>query len=140
MKAYKATYDMKCRDFTYEVGKTYTFDGKLEMCIQGFHFCKKIDDVLEFYSTKPELKILEIECEEVESKDTKSITDKLEVLRVIPISEWNNLFVNYQFDEKGNKTSSKNSAGYERFWTYDDKGNKTSYKSSNGYEWSIDIT
>jgi len=24
MKAYKATYNMKCRDMEYEVGKTYT--------------------------------------------------------------------------------------------------------------------
>ena len=105
MKAYKATYNMKCRDFTYEVGKTYTFHGGLLMCKQGFHFCKKIDDVLEYYTVKQELKILEIECEEIECNGNKSLTNKLKVLRVIPVSEWNDLFENYQFDENGNKIS-----------------------------------
>jgi len=40
MIAYKATYNLKCETITYEVGKTYTFNGKLIMCDQGFHFCK----------------------------------------------------------------------------------------------------
>jgi len=35
MKAYKATRNMKCKSITYEIGKTYTFNGKLIMCEQG---------------------------------------------------------------------------------------------------------
>jgi len=49
MKAYKATYNMTCRDVKYEVGKTYTYNGELIMCEKGFHFCKKAIDTLNYY-------------------------------------------------------------------------------------------
>ena len=62
MKAYKATYNMKCQDFTYEIGKTYTFDGKIELCSKGFHFCKNPKDVINYYSPyNSEFILLEID-------------------------------------------------------------------------------
>jgi len=45
MKAYKASYDEKCETLTYEVDKTYTFNGQLQLCSKGFHFCKELKDV-----------------------------------------------------------------------------------------------
>lgn len=30
--------DWKCRDFQYEVGKTYEIEGEPELCERGFHF------------------------------------------------------------------------------------------------------
>lgn len=43
MKGYKGfDKNLQCRGFQYEVGKTYELgDKKLEMCSNGFHFCKK---------------------------------------------------------------------------------------------------
>ena len=61
MKAYKATRNMKCESITYEIGKTYTFNGKLIMCKQGFHFCKKAIDVLRWYSYNKDFMLLEID-------------------------------------------------------------------------------
>ena len=29
--------ELKCRDFQYEIGKTYTAEGKIEVCSNGFH-------------------------------------------------------------------------------------------------------
>ena len=47
--AYKGmNYDMTCRDFKYEVGKTYKTD-KVELCEIGFHACLNPRDVLEYY-------------------------------------------------------------------------------------------
>ena len=48
--AYKGMkYDMTCRDFKYELGKSYKTD-KAELCNCGFHACLNPRDVLEYYS------------------------------------------------------------------------------------------
>ena len=50
MNGYKGfDKDLKCRDFQYEVGKTYKED-KAEMCTCGFHFCENPFDVFNYYN------------------------------------------------------------------------------------------
>ena len=61
MKAYKATRNMKCKDFTFEVGKTYTFNGELKMCSQGFHFCKNAKYTLDYYPYDKDFVLMEID-------------------------------------------------------------------------------
>ena len=60
MKAYKATLNMKCRDLTYEVDKTYTYNGIIKLCKSGFHFCKKAKDTLNYYKYEKDFILLEI--------------------------------------------------------------------------------
>ena len=49
--AYKAlNADFTCRGFQYEVGRTYTHDGKISMCDAGFHACENPLDVLNYYN------------------------------------------------------------------------------------------
>ena len=49
MKCYKGFFeDLTCRGFQYEVGKTYKTD-KAELCKCGFHACKKMEDVIDYY-------------------------------------------------------------------------------------------
>lgn len=45
IKGYKVfNPDWTCRDFQYEVGKTYKHNGNIKMCGAGFHFCQKLSD------------------------------------------------------------------------------------------------
>lgn len=47
--AYKGmNSDMSCRDFKYELGKTYKTD-KVKLCEWGFHACLNPRDVLDYY-------------------------------------------------------------------------------------------
>ena len=41
--------NLKCRDFQYEVGKTYTMDEEPKLCEKGFHFCQRLTDVFSYY-------------------------------------------------------------------------------------------
>ncbi|WP_208630869.1 DUF7666 domain-containing protein [Ralstonia insidiosa] len=41
--------DWKCRDFQYEIGKTYEHKGKVEACAGGFHACEYPLHVLRYY-------------------------------------------------------------------------------------------
>ena len=41
--------DFKCRDFQYEVGKTYEMDGNIECCSRGFHACESPMEVFDYY-------------------------------------------------------------------------------------------
>ena len=41
--------DFKCRDFQYEVGKTYEMDGNIKCCNRGFHACESPMEVFDHY-------------------------------------------------------------------------------------------
>ena len=51
MKLYKGfDKNMKCRNFQYEEGKTYTHPGTPKLCDEGFHACEVPLDCLKYYA------------------------------------------------------------------------------------------
>ena len=156
---YKATYNFKCQELTYEIGKTYEIDN-IKMCNYGFHYCPNIKDVLEYYNVIKDIKILEIEdigTERVQKED-KVCTNKIRVLREVPIKEhklfkvdkngniikWkeNTIIYNYKYNDNnqviyakyGNVTEQneydKNGNLIHQTWADDDIKNEIQYKYS----------
>ena len=86
MKGYKA-FDkyMQCRDYQFEIGKTYTFDGNPIPCRQGFHFCKSVADCYSYYPMNEDTRVCEVEAiGDVETDDdVKYCTNKIMIIREV---------------------------------------------------------
>ena len=79
-KGYKAfNPNWTCQNFKFEVGKTYTHDGPVELCQSGFHFCEYPLDILNYYP--PTSKFARVEGEGVQKAydGTKVVCQKLNV-------------------------------------------------------------
>ena len=90
MKGYKGfNKDMTCRGFQYEIGKEYEMKEQIELCKRGFHFCKKIADIQNYYNIQENDVILcEIEAlGEIQEGDDKCVTNKIKILREISKEE-----------------------------------------------------
>lgn len=92
MKAYKAfNPDMTCRDFQYEIGKTYEIKEEPVMCARGFHACLNLETVFRYYSPykKPILCEVEILGDVVHGRffDDKVVTNKIKIVRELTEDE-----------------------------------------------------
>lgn len=95
MKAYKgfkknADGTLQCRDFQYEVGTTYKYDGEISLCENGFHACLELHQVWQFYSNNGKNVFYEVECggEIIESKlgDGKFVCSEITLLKEVDVS------------------------------------------------------
>ena len=78
---------LTCRGFQYEIGKTYEYDGNIELCSQGFHFCRKLQDVHTFYNLK-ESRICEIVADgKIIDDDKKSVCARISIIRELSREE-----------------------------------------------------
>ena len=88
IKGYKVFEpDFTCRNFKYEVGKTYKHKGSIGLCEAGFHFCSQLKDCFNYYIFNPDNKVAEIIASgEVIVGDDKSVTNTIKIVREI---NWN---------------------------------------------------
>ena len=91
IKGYKVfNPDWTCRNFQYEVGKTFEEDVTPKCCDKGFHFCTKASDCFSYYGFNPENKVAEVLAlgtVDTESGDTKCCTNKIQIVREISWQE-----------------------------------------------------
>jgi hypothetical protein len=87
MKAYKVfKSDWTCRGFQFEVGKRYTYHGKISICVAGFHACEKLSDCFKYYPCVPWIKIAEVKLWgkiKYSRWDSKRVTDDIEIVKKI---------------------------------------------------------
>ena len=109
MKGYKAFLsDMTTRhgdNTVYEVGKTYTVEGEVRICENGYHFCKKCVDVYDYYN-KP-CRICEVSVTgAVQTQGNKSVGRRLKILRELTADEISSLW------NSGDWNSGNRNSGY----------------------------
>ena len=84
---------LKCRGFQYEFGKDFYHDGEISLCNSGFHFCKSLGDVYNYYSFGTDIEVCEVESDgDVidEENGEKSVTNHLRLVRKLNADESSN--------------------------------------------------
>ena len=89
MKMYKGfDKDLKCRDFQYEIGKTYE-EPTADLCNSGFHACARPLDVFKYYAPNKTSRYCEVDLDDVSdqmSDDSKRCGKKIAVKAEIGIA------------------------------------------------------
>ncbi|MDU4969953.1 MAG: pentapeptide repeat-containing protein [Atopobium minutum] len=114
MQGYKAfDSDMTCRGFQYKVGEESIYDGKIDPCKSGFHFCKNPADCFDYYVYDGSKTVIcKVEARgEIKTDDGKKyVTDKLFIAEQIPWEHVHNL-VNLGRDCTGLRNSGDCNSG-----------------------------
>nr|DAZ29886.1 MAG TPA: hypothetical protein [Caudoviricetes sp.] len=90
MKMYKGfDKDLKCRDFQYEIGKTYE-EPTADLCSSGFHACEYPLDVFGYYAPDKMSRYCEVDLDDLSNKksneDSKRCGKKIAVKAEIGIA------------------------------------------------------
>ena len=109
--------NLKCRDYQYEIGKTFEHKGKVEACESGFHACEYPLDVFSYYPpSSSRFAIVKMHGEtSKDSDDTKIASAKITIETEIKLPE----MINRAVDWVKNKVN----------WD-DDKASNTGYRSA----------
>ena len=109
--------NLKCRDYQYEIGKTFEHDGAIKVCESGFHACEYPLDVFGYYPpSSSRFAIVKMHGEtSKDSDDTKIASTKITIETEIKLPE----MINRAVDWIKNKIN----------WS-DDKTSNTGYQSA----------
>ena len=117
--------NLKCRDYQYEIGKTFEHDGAVKACESGFHACEYPLDVFSYYPpSNSRFAIVKMHGEtSKDSNDTKIASAKITIETEIKLPE----MINRAVDWIKNKIN----------WS-DDNTSNTGYQSAatNTGDWS----
>ena len=137
--------DLTCRGFQYEIGKTYEYDGDIELCRQGFHFCRELRNVHDFYDLK-QSRICEIVADgKIEDDGIKSVCSRISIVRelsreeidaAVNTGEGNTGVFNSGDGNSGDGNSGNRNSGHDNSGNYnsghDNSGNRNSGHDNSG--------
>ena len=140
--------DLTCRGFQYEIGKTYEYDGDIELCRQGFHFCRELRNVHDFYDLK-QSRICEIVADgKIEDDGIKSVCSRISIVRelsreeidaAVNTGEGNTGVFNSGDGNSGDGNSGNRNSGHDNSGNYN-SGNFCSCDHSSGIFMTKKIT
>ena len=82
--------NLRCKDFQYEVGKTYHHTGEIKMCNSGFHSCLNPLDALNYYTPISESRYCEVEiwgAIDKSTDDSKVVSEYIFIKRELTLKE-----------------------------------------------------
>ena len=155
MKAYKVfNSDWTCKDFKYEIGKTYKLQDSSKkiiepiLCEKGFHACEKVSNCFNYYDFNPNNKVAEVELSgTILGLDTdKQCSNIIKIIKEITWEEMlklansgigNSGNSNSGNRNSGDRNSGNSNSGY-RNSGYSNSGNSNSGYRNSGYSNSGD--
>jgi YD repeat-containing protein len=136
MIGYKGTdFNGYCKNLQYKVGETYSLDGELKICKSGFHFCKNLINVDNYYSfCNQDYEYYEIEAlGNIITEGDKSVTDKIKIIRKLSKKDIEEISKNnIKYNEFGKLIYFK----FNKFWLkieYNKQGKIINFKDSQGF-------
>jgi PPE-repeat protein len=94
IRGYKAfNKGLVCRGMQYEFGKDFYHEGNIELCASGFHFCKSLGNVYNYYSFGTDIDVCEIESigDVIDEENMeKSVTNHIRLVRILNPEEAKN--------------------------------------------------
>lgn len=107
--------DFKCRGYSFEVGKDYEQEGKIEACKNGFHACEYPLDIFNYYiPSDSKFAIVELsgDISRESNGDSKIASAKIHIKAEIKISDLVSSAIefimnNIKFDKKKSSTNDK---------------------------------
>lgn len=78
----------------FEVGQTYYFDGEIQLCMNGFHFCEKLINVFPYHPRREKNRYFEVEVSGdiiTSLNGDKSVASEITILRElsdIEVNHW----------------------------------------------------
>ena len=104
--------DWKCRNFHYEIGKTYTHDGDVSLCKSGFHACEYPMDVFAYYPPTGQIAAVELGgVTDEKSEDSKRVGRSITIRAAIDIPSLISASIEYT-TKRCDPVKSKHSTGY----------------------------
>ena len=116
---------MQCRGHQFEVGKTYTHDGRIKICQSGFHACKHPLDVFRYYSPVSSRYAIVTQAGNIarHAKDSKIASSIITIERELSLHDLIQAAVEHTFScaKKVKSTASATNGNYAHSATSGDK-------------------
>ena len=113
------TAEFKCRGMQYEVGATYTHEGKVKACDSGFHACENPLDVWTYYGPADESRFAVVEQSGELSRhgdDSKIASAKITITAELALGEYVKRAVQWVIDrcaqDAGSDERVQSASGY----------------------------
>ena len=93
--------DFKCRDWQFEVGKSYSHEGNVSACNSGFHACTDPMDIWQYYGPY-ETRYARVECSgniDPHKNDSKIACETITILEELSLPEFIKLVIDKKIEE-----------------------------------------